>query len=839
MMSHAAKLGQLTDGLTRSVVGDSHSKTTYERLHNDATKVFRSASRSRTNQFEIRAKYEGLVEKFAVRNREDLSDGLQSRLEELPPKGKWTPEVLSLLLALSDKPVEKTKLENVETIVKLEAPYEPPFSWGELATDADEDGLWDDIERGYHSSGDEYTADEETASDQTVSTKATSVADDDSAALARLHLVHPDENTLAQANDFCDHLEDDSDLRIISELSLIRETLLMLHGLPTSLYILDDKTGVAQPASHIRTSSMSHRAMNDAMLHFAGVGTALNHLRGWVRRKNSVLYIQSCQTAVQQALTEFCQHLATLERKFTTDQNLVIVSILDIRNHVESQVTPLLRLSSIVASTKTQIENSPFALLDGLYNELCVIELANDNDTMFSVLLPIFFAGLKTYLRGLANWMFHGTANRHDRTALAADNGDDCRLGEFWRKRFIMNMCTDGSPKTPIFIRRFADQLFAAGKSRAFLLALQQVDDAGTEDYITRMLDFKALEAACSADSFLPFSQLLEDAVEGWLSWTSASMTHSLAQLLLQDHRLLSTMQGLSSVFCSEDGTVFQTFVDDLFHSMDHNPSKWKNEFLLSELATSTLGINAKDLGLTVHIHGTDLAQSSIQQLGNVTLQTTFSWPIQNITNTPSPATYSKAFTVLLQVYRSKYLLRHHMLDLRTFTARKAQVNQTFAAFIRLRAQLLAVVDILHAHITTTAKLVSRSMISEFEKASDVDAMISIWAKYDKQLETSLLLSEKLKPLRDAVVSYLELCERFSDLWGTTMHKRHPHGDGNDDSSGHSINVLSILQGLEKEFSKTLSFFMAGIRNVGRASGNTALDMLADRLEWTVQATLR
>jgi hypothetical protein len=40
---------------------------------------------------------------------------------------------------------------------------------------------------------------------------------------------------------------------------------------------------------------------------------------------------------------------------------------------------------------------------------------------------------------------------------------------------------------------------------------------------------------------------------------------------------------------------------------------------------------------------------------------------------------------------------------------------------------------------------------------------------------------------------------------------------------------------MRTEFDKSLSFILAGVRTIGRASGSKMLEELAERLEWMVQ----
>lgn len=65
----------------------------------------RTTSHTRTDQFAVAKQLEGLQEKFRILNRDELAEALQSQLVELEKtRNSWFPEILCLLLQLSDRP---------------------------------------------------------------------------------------------------------------------------------------------------------------------------------------------------------------------------------------------------------------------------------------------------------------------------------------------------------------------------------------------------------------------------------------------------------------------------------------------------------------------------------------------------------------------------------------------------------------------------------------------------------------------------------------------------------------------------------------------------------------
>jgi hypothetical protein len=101
--------------------------------------------------------------------------------------------------------------------------------------------------------------------------------------------------------------------------------------------------------------------------------------------------------------------------------------------------------------------------------------------------------------------------------------------------------------------------------------------------------------------------------------------------------------------------------------------------------------------------------------------------------------------------------------------------------------------------------------------------MVGVYAAHRKRLETALLLSTNLSPVREAMVSGLVLCEQFGPMWDALMSEEL-------DSDSH-LRADRALRRLQKELQSTVSFLAAGVRNVSRVGGETLLEVLAEQLE--------
>ena len=842
-MAHAARILELTDGLVRSVAGDRSQHASFLRMRDQASKTFRNTTHARTNQFDIRSRLTGLVEKFAVLNRDDLADALQRRLEDLPRESKWMPEILSLLLQLSDRPLENTNIDDVEAVSKP-VDEQAGLTWDEIIADdpLDESGVWDNIERGYHSSGDDATVDGDAGSDDSNVTQATSV-EDDTIELARLHIVRPEEHLL-------DDLQTvgDGSSSSISELSLIRETLSMLHGLPTKVYQIHRPAGEIsiRRAPDLETAAKS--TINNLVFRLAETGTGLNRLRQWAKKPEDTPYLQSCQAATLSVSMAFDRQISTIEQRYAAPAKATVVSLIDLRSEVDIAAKPLLHLSGIVKMTATRTDASHFALFDALYDNICVNELSGDN--AHRELAHVFLSGLKTYLKPLSLWVQAGTLDRDDKTSMIVEANPECEYGRLWHDRFALRTLPDRSICAPRFMHHLAAKIFAVGKSRAFLRALGGCKDVsgGTKESETHAIN--ALQDSLGTTQLLPFSQLLDDSLESWIEDTGRDSTPILHQKLLHDHGLLRTTDRLEEVFCSKNGIHFQAFAEALFWRMDHQPNGWNNSFVLSELAQSTLGSDTDMESLTVRVLEVEEStqpQSSIKKLGSLILETTFSWQVQNITCSRTSTSHAKVFTFLLQTYRARCLLQPHVLNLKHFGCRANETTSAVQLALRLRQRLICLIDILHKYIATTTHMLHASLKKELTASTDIDAMAAVWTMHIKQMDTALLLAQKFFSIRESIIACLGLCEQFAPLWvrladSDILAKDNPlheedegikKNEREDDRPNPPADSDFVSMGVELD--KSLSFVLAGVRSIGRASGNKMLEELAERLEWMVQ----
>ncbi|KXT11049.1 hypothetical protein AC579_1975 [Pseudocercospora musae] len=817
-MAHAARLDKLAQSLVTAVAGQTPDDSSFKSLRDHTLKCLKDQSHARTNQFAVNASLEGLTEKLEILGRDDLAEALQSRLEELPAKSRWMPEVLALLLDLSDRPAEKTALADVDTLNKSDS-RDAQLTWQEIIADdpLDEADIWDDVEAAYHSSGDELgSGPDDDDTQPTISTAASSSGSEDSGALARLHLTQPDSEPLANiqaSRDVWRARSPSHKGRSLSELQLVRETLTMLRGYPTDLFIVAAATGRVTLPSRIRMASTSNDATMGVLLRCTKLGSSLNFLRNWTKSAQPAMHIRTMQATISDLLGALSSSLGEIEQRYITPKAATVISITDVAVVAESAARGLAQLASIIqVFSLLDGRTSQLSLLDSLYDQACSAQMSDDI-LLFEVLATVFLDGLKTYLRSIATWIMTGTLSTSAQgIPLVKEANAHCELAELWHNRYIMNATRDGSPFAPRCVHFAANQIFCLGKARSFLRCLDQTVGHGLETFDLRSSppNFDGIVAELRSGSLKSFSQCLDTSLQSWLESISTDCTPLLRFKLWNEHGLKQMMLAIPYVFFSKDGTAFEAFADTMVERVTNNEQQGplSDQFLLSEVAQTAFSNVVQVNDQCIHVRISDeLAASSrgsvVRELAAFELEYTFAWPLQNVTRCRTSFPHSRAFAFLLQIYLASSLLGKSFLDLRSVPRS--------SNFIPLRQRLISFTGILSSYVTATSHGIHDRAQQHLEAALDIDGMVGVWANYSKSLETSLLLSTRLEPVRDAITGMLEL----SELLARTC-------------SPDSIVVL------QDQFEKSLNFLIAGIRSVSRAGGESALETLAERLEWSV-----
>lgn len=611
-MAQTIFVNNIIGNLVTSVshVSGAKNPREYKHLKEAAAKTARQQQFVRTNQFEVEASLSGLVEKFSVLNRDDLSEALAVRLIELREvsTSKWTPEILSLFLSLSDKPVKNSSLEALN-LIRPPSPPPPTITWEEIVADDPLTGdLWAAETYSTASSEDELEIRPEV--EPSMSSRRPKIKPDaaDESELP-IALLVPDEDrhldSVKEAQFWKAPASSLSGMRPVSELQAIREVYSMLHGLPTSLFIVDLDHSLVFCGAKIQLSKVSFTSLNDLLQSFASIGSDVLGLRSWVRKPQPTALLQALNASTALRLRRFDEQLAEKEQRMVDPLKPVMVTLLQMHHFIRERSRPLVHLGQLVAS----VPSKGFTCLEMLYDKICISQAAEDA-AVYELLARVFFECLRVYLKPVRRWMESGNAADGDHTFFISSASKEFSLPSLWHDQFNLRAGQDGQLYAPKFLHPAAKKILNSGKSIVFLKELLQ-QGYSPSVHIEPVLNFDTVCQPHSLFSLAPFSELFGVAFDGWISSKYSLASSIVREQLLYNCGLLDYLEQLQYVYLCRDGTVFQAFADEIFQRLDNRQKSWSDRFLLSELARTIFGgqqrVDASRIGIrTIQAKGSD-----------------------------------------------------------------------------------------------------------------------------------------------------------------------------------------------------------------------------------------
>ncbi|KAF2731903.1 hypothetical protein EJ04DRAFT_554437 [Polyplosphaeria fusca] len=864
-MGQNARLGGLTDELVQSILNfdPATNRQAYKHAKDIATKGLKAHQYARTNQFDVQASYSGLDEKFRVLGRDDLADALHERLSEIQNKNdKFMPEHLSLLLQLSDRPVNNTRLEALEL---LRPPPSPPtLTWHEIIADDpySDDEIWKDIDYGEESSENELLSNKR---EQSKKTPISSVEDDTYSPESCIVTVDKEAVAEIQKAQFWTlDIGEDGERITITELEAVRETLFMLCGLETSLY-MNDKQNNSIRVNHTYTISHSmNRTLDHLLSQLAEIGRKLYRLRQWIRRPSTLPLIQTFEAVVGLKLDEYDRTLAALQSRYLVPTAPVSVSLLELHEEIRTTTKPLLRLAELVAEIEPLLLVNPFAHLEALYDQIGLAQVTLEKD-VFDFMSKIFFQCLQTYLKPIRRWMESGELGANDETFFVFENDSATEAASLWHDRFVLRRGQANALRSPRFFEPAAQKIFNTGKSVVFLKELGIYGTGLSAPEPEPRLDHASVCGQSSEVPLSPFSELFAASFREWIRSKYSFASTVLREHLFSRYGLMTIIHNFNLIHLGSNGASFQEFADALFERMDSGERGWNDRFLVTELAR---GIFASTLTrseverVTVRSARKKGNDRSIKGLSGISIDYALSWPILNIIQRSTIPAYQQLFTFLLQVYRAKYLIQR--INWRNIHQLPNVGSKELSK--KLRHRLLWFADVLRFYLTETVIAPSMANMSRaILDAEDIDEMSAVHIKYMARLQDQALLSDNLKPIHKAIISVLDLAVSLAGIFTEEAETKEPRSPGNrgsrrkrksavpalveDDSSdaesvedgdqgrdksSSAIRASSLdgLRSIDAQFDTQLAFVTAGLRSVGRVAAEPVWEMLAERLEW-------
>lgn len=712
-----------------------------------------------------------------------MADALKERLDILSKlEVKWAPEILHLLLELSDRPVEKAKLETLDFLKEPELDPGPSLKWKDLVAEDSllrEKSVWRNVEFGAESSDGEdgFEDSRSDLSGLTDTTVQSSVDEEFSRRPEDYAIETINKEELDQLRDaqFWQKTPTVDGVKLltvkttITELQAIREVLYMLLGLPTSLFEISSQN-IVEPDKKYALKHSSAETFLRLAKSFSEQGSAIMLLRSWVKRGQSIPLVQVLQSSILCRTMNFDTLISKIQERFVHPAEDIVVSLLRVQEEISFHLRPLVRLSEIVKKLDEERYPHAFRYLEMLYDEACISQLAGD-DEMYSFIGRMFFECFQVYLRPIRNWMEDGELTKGDKVFFVLEGTGDIEPASIWQSRFKIRRTQDGALHAPRFLQAAANKIFTTGKSVVVLKHLNKFDLLqSARSNLELSLDFNSI---CNPDSlgFAPFTELFSSAFNAWVQSKHQHASSMLRKILFDSCGLQTSLSALSHLYFLADGTTASIFTNSIFDKLDTLDSSWNDRFTLTELAQSTFGSmpcissdRLRTLVLTLPRKLEDImkCRRTVKALSILELKYHLSWPIQTILTSTTISSYKRIFTFLVQIRRSSHILSRQRLITAGLT--NTSSSDEHALYYSLRTRLLWFTQILYYYLTSLVLEPStQKMRADLKATEDIDTMIEVHSSYIKATTDQALLGSKLELIQKTILKILDLGIKLED----------------------------------------------------------------------------
>lgn len=777
-MAHNAETSFLVDRLIKALTGDP-SEADVDRCKRSALRTLANSHSPRINQFEITARLEGLEEKWRILNNDVLADALDLRRAELSvTSNRWTPEILSLFLQLSDRPTDHPNLAHLASL-KPELPS-APLTWADIVAEDpldDQDGIWKNVDFTADDSDDDERI-ESFHSDPSVLTPESSVIGQEVGACIEtlIEPVSPREVQIAHiwnsqdADKFDLIREEDEDRRpktILTELQAGREVIFLLLGLPTSIFSQGDE-GQTTVSRADFLEHASHESLTSLLAGFAVIANKLLSVRQWVGKDERIPLEQTFQATLTSRLKIVDRALSAIQTKILSLGAQSFPSLLALYDETSNISRLLLQVYDVLLELDVHPKlERPFRILECLFDRTCINQGIGDAEG-YEYMANLFFDCFQTYLKPLRLWMEKGQLTGRDGVIFIKEDKKKVHLNSVWQDSYHLIKDSNGVLHAPKFLHVAAKKIFNTGKSIDFLRRL------GWEDHDLKQDPAKELaltyESVClSADLglFSPFAELFDMALDRWIANKhQASLLELRAQL---DSRcgLQSSLDALEYIYF--DKGAFCTNVNNrIFEKIDRGNPRWNDGFTMTELfqgafkSIPCIDIDRLEICPSPATQQeSNGARRSMSVLEGIRLSYTLPWPVANVIRTDSIELYQRVFVLLTQLQRAKYLLQRQKIAKSVQATDKKPLLQLYT----LRHRLLWMTNTMLTYITNMVLSVATAdMRIAMDRAQDVDSMSAVHQAYITKLEDQCFLLKKHASIRQAIISLLDLTILFSDL---------------------------------------------------------------------------
>ncbi|RBR17990.1 hypothetical protein FVER53590_07885 [Fusarium verticillioides] len=873
-MAFAARLGALTGELVEAVTSTSAETNPRFKAQRDAAlQRLKSHPYLRTNQFEVEHQLDGLEERFRVNGRDALADALIERREQLRQiHSNFHPEVLYLILELSDQPTYYSKLSDLDALKTGPSDSELELRWEDIA---DEDGweddpaIWKTIK--YTDSSDDELYEDDSKSESEASTNPSDVPVGRTAEdliispedMTKLHEIRGAQGwRIEKPTDASGHARKVP----VTEFQIVREVLFMLQGLDTTLF---GPSGTVNPAfqmGHLKWDT--HKAL---LSYFSEAGRQLGILRDFVSKPQRASHIQVLQDTVAKRLDDLDRKSTGIESRLVAPENNVVVSLLSIKGDLATSLEPLYSLSNIIAQIQNVPNQGTFRYLELLFDDASMAQLSGKLD-FYEFLARIFVECFNVYLRPIRLWMEEGKLIPGDKIFFVSQVPSQVSPSKIWREQFRLRRTADGKLHAPNFLQPAAAKIFNAGKNIVILKRLGRWISPGSEWTIQEpplhydTLCPEGLELA-------PFSELFDSAFDAWIQTKYNTSSTTLRNTLFEECGLWSALEAMERLYFMSDGAATEAWTSSLFGKLDALDPNWNNRYSLTSVAQEAFTTLVDMTRISIYISPTGLkvpllkARDSVKSvLPSTKVNYRVAWPIRMILSEDSNTQYDAIFTLLLQLKRALHVL-HKRKILENYWIDHDNWDER-ALYYSLRNNLLWFCTTLQTYLATLVLAPNcAKMRQDMQEAHDVDAMMRVHAAFLKQVVDEACLGSRLTPIRECFLDMLDLAIRLEQAQTVNMTKETERmqqfsrlstrnlsptpgtpglkskyvdsSDEEDDGEKDRSRTLkmgkpfmTVLKEIKSDYDRHLRFVCGGLRSVARATSD------AQSAKWDILAEM-
>lgn len=826
---------------------------------------------ARTNQFGVSERLDGLEEKFQILNRDDLSDALRLRRAEIQKhesRSRFLSDILDLLLRLSIDPAN-IKRSDCLISVKQKPRELPPLRWIDIEKDDPinhQDPIWQDPEFS------DLSSDEDVIANSSIATSPRSVRGsegraDTEASNHRGSILG--EHSLAEVVDLSIYRKlgtgkNDANVRL-GELQATKECLFMLLGLPTSLYSGDNTTYTASPRYSL--TKVNQEAFEEVLRSFGHIGKRVEFVRGWLSELQTTQYTRTLQESIEGFVSNFDAGVGEMQESFLRPSGMAHVGLLpclEAATQCFKEIEVIWEYLQICESKKAD----DIGQLETLFDLICS-EQSSGKTVEASRLLEVFIPAFEVYLKPLVHWMKYGELHENLEGFFVTSGGPRKNITTLWEGWYLLDD-SHGEGRAPRFLKQFSRPLFALGKTALFLRRLDSQNSTVSLEvgsFVHHAEFIKALQS-----NYLSFSEVFIEAFGSAVTPALSQTSALLYQQLDRQCGLWNVLDAFEYIYFAKQGPITDNIETILFRRLDRCHTSWSDRFLLLDLYENAFTTNFSLDTNRLIIQSSHTSSRSIENrrksvkiLGDLSVNYRLPWQIANIIPETCFASYRRISLLLMQIRRCRYSLERrahfHVMNPR-LASNLVEQNISRALY----QKLLLFGNVLYNHLTALVIDSSTSLMKmRLRQASTVDEMTTVHTSYLADLEKACLTSKRLSPIRDAIVSVLDLGIRFADIVTMPPGRKPAHddedaksfrsaasrpqirmGEGSEDEDdtsegeeGYStfvvldeVSPMEEFGRMSREFERQLAFVVAGLRSLGRVEVEESWDVLAGRLDW-------